>query len=179
MIDFRKMNPAEQRLGMGFGALLLLLVHLFGLRFIGQQSHRLSEELELRRAEQEMVNSLLQESALWEPRAEWMSRHLPAKTPDTKKVLDEKVESVGKQFSLNPSRGQTLEEIGEFYDAEQYPASLAGRWPDLIKGFQKLYLPEEGIAITSVEIKAVDEKTHSAAVTISRFFLHKDPGESP
>ena len=178
MIDLRKFNPAEKRLLAGFGALVLFLIHLFGLRLIWQQSHRLGVELDLRQAEKQMVGSLLEESSVWQPRQEWLVRHLPPKTSATKRVLDEKVEAVGKQFSLNPSRGQTVEEAGEFYDAEQYPASLSGRWSDLIKALQELYLPEEGIAVTSLEVKAVDEKTHNANVTVSRFFLRETSGGS-
>lgn len=174
MIDFRKLNPAERRLLAGFAVVVLLLVHLFGLRLIWQQSHRLGGEVDLRRAEKEMVDALLAESALWQPRQEWLSQRLPPKSPGTRKVLDEKVEAVGKQFSLNPPRGQTTEDTGEFYDAEHYTTSLSGRWSDLIQALQKLYLPDEGIAVTSLEIKAVDEKTHHATVTVSRFFLREN-----
>jgi hypothetical protein len=179
MIDLQKLNPAEKRLLLGFGAVLVFLVHLFGLRLIWQQSHRWGVEVDLRRAEKEMVDALLAESVLWQPRQEWLSRRLPPKTAGTRKVLDEKVEAVGKQFSLNPPRGQTAEEAGEYYDAEHYTTSFSGRWTDLIQALQKLYLPEEGIAVTSLDIKAVDEKTHNATVTVSRFFLHQNPPGAP
>lgn len=179
MINLQKLNPAERRLLAGFGVVLLFLVHLFGLRLIGQQAHRLSEEADLRQAEKEMVEALVEESAIWAPRQEWLARHLPAKTAKTKKVLDEKMETVGKQFSLNPQRGKTEEEIGDLYEAEHYNAELSGGWSDLVQALQKFYLPEEGIAITSLLIKAVDEKTHSASVTLSRFFLREADGQSP
>lgn len=178
MIKFHKFNPAEKRLLMGFGALLLFLIHLFGLRLIWQQSHRLGTELALRRAEKEMVVSLLAESELWHPRQEWLRQHLPPRNANTKKVLDEKVDKIGKEFSLNPSRGQTLDTSGEFYDSEHYPASLSGGWSDLIRALQKLYLPDEGIAVTFLDLKAVDEKTHNALVTVSRFFLRDQEGAS-
>lgn len=179
MIDLRKLNPAEKRLLAGFAVVLLFLMHLFGLRLVWQQAHRLGVEVDLRRAEKEMVDGLLAESALWQPRQEWLSQRLPPKTPSTRKVLDEKVEAVGKQFSLNPPRGQTTEETGEFYDVEHYTTSLSGRWSDLIQALQKLYLPEEGIAVTSLDIKAVDEKTHNATVTVSRFFLRGNLRDEP
>jgi hypothetical protein len=179
MIDFRKLNPAEKRLLAGFAGVVVFLVHLFGLRFIWHQAQRLGTEASLRRAEKEMVEALLADSEIWQPREAWLLRQLPPKTASTRKVLDEKVEAVGKEFSLNSPRGQTIEETGQFYDAEHYTTSLSGRWPDLIQALQKLYLPQEAIAVTSLEIKAVDEKTHNANVTVSRFFLRGKEGGSP
>jgi len=179
MIDFRKLNPAERRLMVGFAAVLIFLIHLFGLRLIFQQAHRLATEVDLRRAEKEMVEVLLAESALWQPRQEWLNQHLPPKTANTLKVLDQKAEEVGKQFTLSLPRGDTDEEEGPLYEAEHYRASFSGRWSDLIQALQKLYLPQQGIAVTSLEINAVDEKTHNAQVTLSRFFLREAAGGSP
>lgn len=179
MIDFKKLNPGEKRLLAGFVIVLVFLIHLFGLRLIWHQSRQWGAEVDLRKAEKEMVMALLAESSQWRPRQEWLQQRLPTKTAGTRKVLDERVEAVGKQFSLNPPRGQTVEETGELYDAEHYTTSLSGRWPDLIQALRKLYLPEEGIAVTSLEIKAVDEKTHSGTLTVSRFFLRGNAGKAP
>lgn len=174
-LSLQKFNPAEKRLLAAFGFLLVFLVHLFGLRALFQQAGRMGEEVQLRRAEQEMVFSLLAESAQWEPRRQWLSQHLPPKTADTKRVLDGKMESVAKQLSLTSQRGQTLEESGDFYDSEHYNTSWNGKWSALVQGLQKLYLPGEGIAVTALELKAVDEKTHVASITLSRFFLREKP----
>lgn len=180
MIDFQKLNPAERRLLAGLAVVLVLLLHLFGLRLIRQQAHRLDAEVDLRRAEKEMVQALVAERDIWEPRGEWLARHLPAKTVETKTVLDEKMELVGKEFLLNyPERGVTEEEAGQLYEAEHYKAGLSGKWPDLIQALQKFYLPEQGITITSLVIQAVDEKNHSAEVTLSRFFLRPEQEDSP
>lgn len=170
-----KFNPAEQRLLAALGILLVFLVHLFGLRLFFQQAGRLGTEVELRRAEQAMVLALLAESAVWEPRQQWLAQHLPAKTAETKRVLDGKMEGVAKQVSLSSQRGQTMESTGDFYDSEHYSTSLSGKWSALVQALEKVYLPEEGIAVTSLELKAVDEKTHAANVTLSRFFLRKNP----
>jgi len=173
--SLQKFNPAEMRLLAAFGIVVVFLVHLFGLRALFHQAGRLGAEVELRRAEQQMVTSLLSESAFWEPRGQWLAQHLPPKTADTKRVLDGKMEGVAKQFSLVSPRGQTTEESGDFYDSEHYNTSLSGKWSALVQALQKFYLPGEGIAVTALEIKAVDEKTHVAAITLSRFFLREKP----
>lgn len=176
IIDLRKLNSAEKRLLAGLGVSLVLLVHLFGLRFLWSESRQLNEEVELRRAEKGMVEALLAESSLWQPRQDWLLRHLPPKTTGTRKVLDEKVEAVGKQFSLISQRGKTEEEEGSLYDAEHYKTSLSGPWPNLIQALRELYLPQEGIALTLLKVTAVDEKTHNAEIVVSRFFLREPAG---
>jgi len=174
--DFQNLNPAEKRLILGFAALLVALVHLFGLRLILQKTRGLGDQARLLQAEKQMVDSLLGEAESWAPRENWLTLVLPPKTPETKRVLDGKVEAVAKKYSLTSQRGQVLEQASEFFDAEHYPTSLTGGWSALVEALQDLYQPAEGMAITSLEIKAVDEKNHIAIFTLSRFFLRPVAG---
>lgn len=178
-IDLPKLKPAEKRLLVVFLGIFLLLFHLLGLRLLWKAGSHRREELVLLRAEKKMVEALVADAAFWQPRQEWLALHLPPRTGETKKVLDGKMEEIGKEYTLNPPRGVSSEETGEFYDVENYNTTLSGKWSDLIEAMQKLHLPNAGIVITSLDIRALDEKIHSASVTLSRFFMRNMSEDNP
>ncbi len=156
----RSLTVTEKRLGMAFGAILLVVLNIFVMRWLSSEIQASRGKLVELDIETGSLKALVLERPYWETRAEWLSQNqaptYAGQTTDSE--FAERIQRETRQFDLAIENQQLLEaeQLGDWV-ATPMDLTLRGSLEAIVRWLQSAQGPGRFVSVQSFNLRQSED----------------------